>query len=57
MVTERIERKKGEGKSYTASKEMKISTWQWSCQKPQNKLEDIVQEGIVYYTDVWEDCL
>lgn len=52
MVTER--KKRGKLKSYTASKEMK--TWQRSCQKPQNKLENIVREGIAYY-DVWEDCL
>lgn len=37
---------------YTASKEMKKHTWQWSCQKPQNKLENIVREGIAYYGDV-----
>lgn len=43
MVTERTERKKKEErKSYTASKETKIHTWKWSCQKPQNKLENII---------------
>ena len=30
---ERKRKKKGKGKSYTASKEMKIHTWQRSCQK------------------------
>lgn len=55
MVTERTKRNnRGKEKLHSLKgDENTYSTWQWRCHKPQNKL---VQEGIAYSKDVWEDC-